>query len=493
MATMISSGGTFIAPTATTEKALSAMIASVPQNRFSSGPASWNLKSRSGCRVAVRLIGNVLTQLVRESSLVTPDFRSFRRQEFTFVILNLCLLAALLLVDILFDSYFGIPPPALVAVLAAGFLANAVELIWIRGKKFLSPDRIVALTWGMIALNMAIAFALASLSYRQGIQYFALMIAPILQAAFRLSLGATLLTVTSSTSLIFFWVWNYFRLHPPQALSEYVEAGTISLIFAIVGLLVWTLVNHLRTKQRELAGSLAELEEARAKLVIEEKLAAVGRFSSAIAHEIRNPVAMISSALTTAFNRGPDAPESREMFDIAAREASRLERLTTDFLTYARPRSLFKQRCDVADSIAYVADVCRPRASETGVALRREGPDELWAEIDSGQLQQALLNLAMNAIEASPSGAEVTLRGVRDKDRLRIEIENTRGPIPAGAAEHIFEPFFTTKPSGTGLGLAIARSIVMAHGADLILSRNNPEMVQFSIILPLGRREAEHT
>jgi signal transduction histidine kinase len=441
----------------------------------------------------VMLIATVPKRLVYESSLLTPDFGSFRSQESIFAGLNLFLLAGLLTAHLSFSSYFGSPPPVLFVVLGAGLVVNTADLIWIGRTKFLSPEGIVALTWTMIALNMSVAFALASLSYRQDIQYFALMITPIFQAAFRLSRGATLLTVTASDSLIFCWVWNYFRLHPPQDINEYIEAGTISLIYAVAGVLVWTLVNHLRAKQTELAGSLVELEAARAKLLIEERLAAVGRFSSAIAHEIRNPVAMISSALTTAFNRGPDSPESREMFDIAAKEASRLERLTTDFLAYARPRSLSRQRCDVADSVAYIADVCRPRASETGVAIRREGPDELWADIDSGQLQQALLNLAMNAIEASPSGTAVTLRGVRDGRGLKIEIENGAGPIPSSAAERIFEPFFTTKSSGTGLGLAIARSIVMAHGGDLILSRNEPEMVQFAIILPVGGREAERT
>jgi two-component system sensor histidine kinase HydH len=441
----------------------------------------------------VMLISTVPKRLVRESSLLAPDFGSFQLQESTFAGLNLFLLVALLITHLFFSSYFGSPPPVLFVVLALGIVVNVADLIWISRRKFLSPEGVVVLTWTMIALNMSVAFSLASLSYRQDIQYFALMITPIFQAAFRLSLGATLLTVTASDSLIFCWVWNYFRLHPPQDINEYIEAGTISLIYAVAGALVWTLVNHLRTKQRELARSLVELEGARAKLLIEEKLAAVGRFSSAIAHEIRNPVAMISSALTTAFNRGPDSQEGRDMFDIAAKEASRLERLTTDFLTYARPRSPSKQRCDVADSVAYIADVCRPRATETGVTILREGPDELWADIDSGQLQQALMNLVMNAIEASPSGAAVTLRGVRDNHSLRMEIENTCGPIPSGAAEHIFEPFFTTKPSGTGLGLAIARSIVMAHGGDLILSRNEPDMVQFSIILPIGGREAERT
>src|SRR5713101_5485864 len=113
------------------------------------------------------LMANVLKQLIRESSLLAPDFQSFKRQETIFVGLNLLLLATLLLVDILFPAYFGSPPPVLVVVLAAGFLANVVELIWMHGKKFLSPESIVALTCVTIALNMAIAFALAALSYRQ--------------------------------------------------------------------------------------------------------------------------------------------------------------------------------------------------------------------------------------------------------------------------------------------------------------------------------------
>jgi signal transduction histidine kinase len=440
-------------------------------------------------RIAVILLLNVLRQLVRESSLLAPDFLSFRRQEMTFVSVNLFLLTALLLIHILFSSYFGSPPPLLVAVLAAGFLANALELVWMYGKTFLSPDSIVALTWATIAINMLIAFALASLSYRQDIQYFALMIAPILQAAFRLSLATTLLTVTASTSLICFWVWNYFRLHPPSDLNEYIEAATISLIYAIAGLLVWALVNHLRSKQLELSRSLIDLEETKSRLLVEEKLAAVGRFSSAIAHEIRNPVAMISSALSTAFNRELDSAESQEMFEIAAKEASRLEKLTADFLAYARPRTPRRERSDVGDSIAYIVDICRPRAAAIDVAIRSEGSDGLWADIDGGQLQQALLNLAMNAVEASPSGATVVLRGRRDDNVIRIEVENSHGPIPANAVGCVFEPFFTTKPGGTGLGLAIAHSIVLGHGGELVLSRNEPGVVQFSVILPVYAAE----
>ena len=93
------------------------------------------------------------------------------------------------------------------------------------------------------------------------------------------------------------------------------------MIYAIVGILVWKLVNHLRSKQEDLATSLVALESAKEQLLIEEKLAAVGRFSSAIAHEIRNPVAMISSALSTAFKTDLNSAEREQMFEIAAKEA----------------------------------------------------------------------------------------------------------------------------------------------------------------------------
>ncbi len=85
----------------------------------------------------------------------------------------------------------------------------------------------------------------------------------------------------------------------------------------------------------------------------------------------------------------------------------------------------------------------------------------------------------------------VVLRGRDDNNNIRIEIENSQGPIPADAVGCIFEPFFTTKPAGTGLGLAIARNIVIGHGGELVLSRNEPGIVQFSIILPVYTREAE--
>jgi signal transduction histidine kinase len=430
------------------------------------------------------LRANVLKRLIHESLLLAPDLASFKRQESTFVVLNLFVLAILLLTQSLFSSYLGTPSSLLVAVLGLGFLLNVLEMLWLRRLSSINANQVLTLTWCSILLNMMLAFALASLSNRRDAQYFALMALPVVQAAFRLPAVPTATVVTVSCLLNIFWVWHFFHLHPPVVVGEYVEAGTVSLIYLLVGTLVWSLVHHLRSTHTSLERSLAELKQTRERLLVEEKLAAVGRLSSAIAHEIRNPVAMISSALDTALKNSLKPQDREEMFGIAARESGRLVTLTTDFLTYARPRMPEKHSADAAESIAYVAEVCGPHATANAVTIQVETPERLQTNMDSGQVQQALLNLVKNAIEASAPGGIVFVRGRRQGDRIRVDIENSNGPMPHDTAERVFEPFFTTKPSGTGLGLAIARNIVRGHGGELSLSCNQPDSVRFSITLP---------
>jgi signal transduction histidine kinase len=237
-------------------------------------------------------------------------------------------------------------------------------------------------------------------------------------------------------------------------------------------------VNSLRVRE-------AELEHTRERLLAEEKLAAVGRLSSAIAHEIRNPVAMISSSLAMAIQPGQNETERNEMFAIAAKEAQRLERLTTDFLAYARPRALRAVRTNVADLLNYVAATARARAIEKGVAIRIESDAALEGEFDGSQLQQAMLDLVLNAVDACQRDDTVTLKAeTASNGVIRLDVIDPAGPIPPEATARIFEPFFTTKASGTGLGLAIARNIARAHHGDLVLKINEPGQVCFSIKIP---------
>ena len=299
------------------------------------------------------------------SSLLLPsDFESFRRQDSTFAVLNLFLLASLLLIHTLFAAHFGTPSPALIVVLAAAFLAQTFQLVWLQARsRPLSLRAVACLTWCSIAVNIAVAFLLALLIDRQDSPYFVLLVVPILLAAFRFSLLPTLLVAGLADAFGFLWVWHFAHHHGPVAVSEYFEAASVSLVFSLVGVLVWLLVSNLRHKESSLRHHLEELERARERLVAEEKLAAVGRLSSAMAHEIRNPVAMISSSLATANRAGLDTQAREEMFDIAARESMRLERLTNEFLAYARPRPPQLASASLADTVQYVAGLCRAHAA----------------------------------------------------------------------------------------------------------------------------------
>jgi len=257
------------------------------------------------------------------------------------------------------------------------------------------------------------------------------------------------------------------------------------LIFTLVGVIVWLLVRRLRQKELSLARNVAELAKTRKHLLEEEKLAAVGRLSSAIAHEIRNPVAMIASSLSMADEKGVTEAGRKEMLDIATKEAKRLERLTGDFLEYARPQLLEGVNGSVSDTLLYVASACKAYASETGVRLEVDAPLDLNVRMDAGKVQQALINLVKNAIEASESEQTVTLRGLTTSNgTVWLEVHNAGPTIPKETLRQIFEPFFTTKSHGTGLGLAIARNIARAHGGDLVLRVNEPGRVCFTLELP---------
>jgi signal transduction histidine kinase len=421
-----------------------------------------------------------------KSVFLAADFDSFKQQETTLVILNLFILASLLFVHTLLASYWGYPSATLIAILAVALFALGAELFWLEARgTYLSLNGTTLLTWASICFNILLAILMGGVSNREDTEYFVILVVPILIAAFRLTLPSALAVIAVVDCINFYWVWDYSKLLHRTPVSEYFEAGTVSLIYAVVGVLVWLLVNQLHQKEARLSASLVALESAKEQLVQEERLAAVGRLASGIAHEIRNPVSAIVSALSTARGGALSAAERDEMFDIAAKESRRLERMTTDFLTYARPRSPQKATSALDDTLGYVAEACRPRANERGVAIVAHSSGGLTAEIDAGYVQQALVDLVMNGVEASSSGGTVNLRaGANHNGSTWIEIENSGSCIPPDSVARIFEPFFTTKTHGTGLGLAIARNIARAHGGDLVLSANEAGRVCFTVTFP---------
>lgn len=428
-----------------------------------------------------------------KSLLLASDFESFRRQESIFIILNLFILAALQLVHTIFASYWGFPSATLIGILTGALLVQGAELFWLLGRsQALGPRAMALLTWYTIAFNIFLGGLLQNATNRQNAQYFVIMVIPVLVAAFRLDLAPTVIVIALVDCINFLWVWHYAQHLHGTPVDEYMEAGTMSLIDTVVGVLVWLMVKNLRQKEARLSESLADLQNAEERLRQEERLAAVGRLSSAIAHEVRNPVSNIASALALARGGALSSGEREEMFGIAVKESRRLEELTTDFLAYARPRNPQKSSSSLDDTLGYVADSCRPRAKEGGVSIQMHSSG-LTADFDATDLQRALVNLVMNAVEASLPEGIVRLRtSANGKGCVQIEVENAGPDIPPDSVARIFEPFFTTKPQGTGLGLAIARNIARAHGGDLILSVNEPGRVCFTLTIPLVQVQAGH-
>lgn len=413
------------------------------------------------------------------------EAEALRKQQIAFSVLMLFVLAMLLVLHTLFASILGEPSLILLAALGISFVLKVGEVLWLQGRtQGLSEPLSRVETIASIILTFVLSAFLAYLTNRDDTPYFVLLAIPILQAAYQLGLFFTLVTVAVADLMMFFWMWHFFSVHPPAQPSEYLEVGMISILYILMGSLVWFLVRQLKQHQLRFYANMKELESTRERLLQEEKLAAIGRLSSGIAHEIRNPVAMISSSLVTATSPGIKDTEREEMFTIAAKEAERLSQLTTEFLNYARPAAPQRSTVLIHDLLISTADSTKAFAKKKSIIINVCPVEEIAIHVDSAQIQGVLLNLVLNAIDATPELGVVTLTAQRENSSLYIHVEDSGASIAEQNLVHVFEPFFTTKPNGTGLGLAIARSIALAHGGDLYVSKNLDSSVIFTLVLP---------
>jgi signal transduction histidine kinase len=406
------------------------------------------------------------------------------KQRSVFCIITLIVGVLLVLIHASFASILGEPSLPVIGLLGLMLALRALELLWLRSRGQRLTEREARRgSYVSITSLFVLTALLTYFTNRDENPYFVLLAIAILQCAYMFGLLLTILTIAAADTMILFWIWYFYALHPPARITEYLEIGILCVVYILMGLLVWFLVNQLKTNQMRLKNSLELLQATRERLISEEKLAAVGRLASGVAHEIRNPVAMISSSLATAIYPGTEEGEREEMFAIAARESKRLEALTADFLTYARPSPLRRSPVLMNDQLSYIAAVTRAHASSRDVTIVSELEDALPADIDAPQMEGALLNLVLNAIDATPSGGTIKLNASLAGNVLSIDVENSGPAIPEANLPRIFEPFFTTKAAGTGLGLAIARSAAIAHGGDLHLSQNRDGCVTFSMTL----------
>ncbi len=292
-----------------------------------------------------------------------------------------------------------------------------------------------------------------------------------------------LATVLQAPSL-----YRHWHTAPLDAQDQIVELST----FGAAGLIAGVVADRERKQRRHVEETKQELERVYTELRQNiqdlrknERLSAAGQLSASLAHEIRNPLASISGAAGI-LARGNATGESREeCLSILTKESHRLNKLLTNFLDFARPRLPRFQLAEPLAVIQSTVALAQHTAASVGVALHADLPPAV-AEIscDPEQIKQVLLNLILNAVQASESGREVRIRAHEGPERLSIEVCDEGLGIPSGEMDSIFDPFFTTKENGTGLGLAIASNIVAQHGGSLTGHRNETAGMTFRVLLP---------
>ncbi len=226
-----------------------------------------------------------------------------------------------------------------------------------------------------------------------------------------------------------------------------------------------------------------------------EKLAAVGRLAAGIVHEINNPLATIAAcaeALEGRIDEGSfDASDAKadltEYLGLVKSEAFRCKNITTDLLDFSRIRTGERSPTDPGDIVRSAANLVSHQKRGHGITHHVQIDEELpMVSADAGQIQQAVIALATNGIDAMPDGGELTFRAFAKGDRVVIEVQDTGAGIPQANMSKIFEPFFTTKEvgRGTGLGLAVCYGIISEHGGRLSVRSKVGKGSTFSIFLP---------
>lgn len=239
------------------------------------------------------------------------------------------------------------------------------------------------------------------------------------------------------------------------------------------------------------------LVQAQAELLKHERLAALGEMSAVVAHEVRNPVAVIFNALATIRKQSPSESQRAELLAIVDEEAGRLNRMVSNLLEFAKPRYVAMSLVDLPKSVSSAvqgASAARAGDPTHGAAsiVVRIAEDLPPLHCDPELLRQALMNLISNALQSPGRCGPVVVEAALDLPRNRVElsvIDDGQG-VPKEDEQRIFHPFFTTRPTGVGLGLPVVMRIAEAHGGELVYRGTAGGGATFTLCLPMGRASA---
>lgn len=252
-------------------------------------------------------------------------------------------------------------------------------------------------------------------------------------------------------------------------------------------------ISQLHDDAGEMLGLVIIFEDVTKEVQLENEmraiseLAAVGQLAASIAHELRNPLSSIKGAAQYLKNEYSDHTSVCEFLDIIIEEVNILNRITTEFLDFARPLKLHLKDVDINDVVFRTVQFMHLEIAKNNTEVeQRLAYDIPRIQADDKQLEQVLRNIVLNALHAmADQEGKLVISSCSDGDGVRLTITDTGMGIPDEVLSQIFVPFFTTKTKGTGLGLSIVRKIVDNHGGKITVDSKPGQGTSFEIFLPL--------
>jgi PAS domain S-box-containing protein len=228
---------------------------------------------------------------------------------------------------------------------------------------------------------------------------------------------------------------------------------------------------------------ITQMRKAEERLILAERLSSLGELTAGVAHELRNPLAGIKIN-TQVLSRKKDLPETEKRFLANTREGiEKIQKIVDDMLHFARPKAAHFKEEDINEVVEESLTILQTKLKKGNISpviVRGEGLPTV--RVDAHQVQQVLVNLILNAIQAMDKGGTLTIRTfLKDGRGVGVEVRDTGMGIPKSHLKRIFDPFFTTKSEGTGLGLSISLKILENHGATIDVDSEEGKGSAFTI------------
>jgi PAS domain S-box-containing protein len=252
-------------------------------------------------------------------------------------------------------------------------------------------------------------------------------------------------------------------------------------------------ISPLRNAEGRIIGAsrickdVTHLKKAEERLILTERLSSLGELSAGVAHELRNPLAGIKIN-TQILLRKKDFPEmERRLLESSQEGIEKIQKIVEDMLHFAKPKpSHFKEE-EINDVLEKSFPILQAKLKKANISfLFTRGESLPRVRIDVHQIQQVLINLMLNAIQAMEKGGTLTLRTFAEDGGVGVEVRDTGIGIPRPHLKKIFDPFFTTKSEGTGLGLSISHKILENHGATIDVISEEGRGAAFTIHFPVS-------